>query len=241
MKPSSPVRLDKRLTECGYGSRSDCVRLIKRGLVTVNGMVVKKGNQKVANTDEVRVDGIPIETEPPVYLWHKPVGIHSTIGDPLGRMSISECQPSVLLPKYHPVGRLDADTSGLLLFSKVGALTQRLLHPKHKIPRRYHVCSDSCFTVEHQQRLETGVTTSLGVFSGQVVYFEHNELELVVTEGKHRMVRRMLANVERPVMALKRLSYGPFQLGTLPTGELRIPTVEETQEARRLGLPGFGT
>ena len=239
MKLSAPVRLDKRLTECGYGSRSDCVRLIKRGLVTVNGTVVKKGNQKVTDSDEVCVDGIPVETEPPVYLWHKPVGVHSTVGDPLGRMSISECEPSVLLPRYHPVGRLDADTSGLLLFSQVGALTQRLLHPKHEIPRRYQVCSESDFTVDHQQRLEAGVSTSLGVFSGQVVHFENNELELVVTEGKHRMVRRMLANIERPVVALKRLSYGPFNLGALSSGELRTPSVDEVQEARRLGLPGF--
>ena len=239
MKRFPAVRLDKRLTECGYGSRSDCVRLLKRGLVTVNGSVVKKGNQKVTSTDLVCVDGIPVQSEPPVYLWHKPVGVHSTVGDPLGRLSISECEPNVLLPRYHPVGRLDADTSGLLLFSQVGALTQRLLHPKHEIPRRYRVCSEAVFTVDHQQRLEAGVTTSLGVFSGKVVSLENNELELIVTEGKHRMVRRMLANVERPVVALVRLSYGPFELGALSPGELRTPTLEETQEAKRLGLPGF--
>ena len=185
------------------------------------------------------MDGVVTVPEPPVYLWHKPVGVHSTIGDPLGRLSISECEPNTLLPRYHPVGRLDADTSGLLLFSKLGSLTQRLLHPKHEIPRRYCATSGLAFTDAQRAAIESGVETSLGIFSGQVIRLEDNTVELVVTEGKHRMVRRMLANVQRPVETLTRLEYGPFLLGDLPLGELRPPTETEWAGAQAMGLPGF--
>ena len=223
-KVSSTVRLDRYLTQCGYGTRNEATKLIKRGHVTVNGESIRKGNLKVQDTDEIKVDGILVVEEPPVYLWHKPVGVQSTIGDPMGRLSISECAPRDILPRYHPVGRLDADTSGLLLFSKLGALTQRLLHPKHEIPRRYRATSTDDFTPGQRTRLENGVETSLGTFSGQVM---------------HSMVRRMLANVERPVETLKRLEYGPFKLASLPEDELRAPDPIEWQRAIEMALPGF--
>ena len=232
-------RLDKYLSNCGYGTRSQTTRLIKKGIVTVNGERVQKASHKVHSDDEVRVDEVVAVAEPPVFLWHKPVGVHSTIGDPLGRLSITECEPNVLLPRYHPVGRLDADTSGLLLFSKLGALTQRLLHPKHEIPRRYCATSVLSFTDVQRAAIESGVETSLGVFSGRVTRLEGKTVELIVTEGKHRMVRRMLANVQRPVETLTRLEYGPFSLGELPLGELRPPTDTEWMVAQTMGLPGF--
>ena len=232
-------RLDKYLTDCGYGTRSQTTRLVKKGLVTVNGDEVRKASHKVHPEDEVRVDKMVAVPDPPVFLWHKPVGVHSTIGDPLGRLSIAECEPNALLPRYHPVGRLDADTSGLLLFSKLGALTQRLLHPKHEIPRRYCATSALSFTDVQRAAIESGVETSLGVFSGHVARLEDKTVELIVTEGKHRMVRRMLANVQRPVETLIRLEYGPFSLGELPLGELRPPTNAEWMAAQAMGLPGF--
>ena len=230
-------RLDKYLADCGYGTRSQTTRLLKKGIVTVNGEVIRKASHKVSTSDKVHVDGVPTVTEPPIYLWHKPVGVQSTVGDPLGRLSIAECEPATLLPKYHPVGRLDADTSGLLLFSKHGHLTQRLLHPKHEIPRRYRATSNETFTETERDAIERGVQTSLGVFSGQVVHFDGSTIELVVKEGKHRMVRRMLANVNRPVETLLRLEYGPFHLGDLAVGEMRAPTNDELEMAVRLGLP----
>ena len=237
-KPATS-RLDKHLADCGYGTRSQTTRLIKKGVVTVNGDEIRKASHKVLTTDDIRVDGVLAVPEPPVYLWHKPVGVHSTVGDPLGRVSIAECEPNSLLPRYHPVGRLDADTSGLLLFSKLGALTQRLLHPKHEIPRKYCATSEQAFTDAQREAIERGVETSLGVFSGQVVRLEDKTVELIVTEGKHRMVRRMLANVERPVETLTRLEYGPFMLGDLQLGELRTPTEAEWAKAQAMRLPGF--
>ena len=236
---AKPIRLDRHLTESGYGTRNEVTKLIKRGHVNVNQDTIRKGSHKVTLTDTVEVDGVLVVKAPPVYLWHKPVGVQSTIGDPMGRLSIAECGAKHLLPRYHPVGRLDADTSGLLLFSKLGHLTQRLLHPKHAIPRRYRATASQDFTIEHQLALERGVETSLGTFQGSVVQMKQSEIELVVTEGKHRMVRRMLANVQQPVETLQRLEYGPFKLGDLGEDELRPPSETEWAAALAMSLPGF--
>ena len=147
--------------------------------------------------------------------------------------------PPDILNRFHPVGRLDADTSGLLLFSRIGALTQRLLHPKHQLPRRYVATCENTFSNEHISALRKGVSTSLGTFSADVTSIHQNHIELSVTEGKYRMVRRMLANIGQPVLTLQRIEYGPFVLSTLELEEFRSPTRDEFNAATALGLPGF--
>ncbi|MGB0647077.1 MAG: pseudouridine synthase [Bradymonadia bacterium] len=233
------IRLDRFLSNCGHGSRSQVTTLIKRGYVTIDGFVSRSGSTRISSTSTICIDGIEVTESPPVMLWHKPVGIQCTQGDPLGRPSLLEVIPPDILTRFHPVGRLDADTSGLLLFSRIGALTQRLLHPKHQLSRRYIATCENAFSNEHVSALTTGVSTSLGTFSAKVASFDNNRIELSVTEGKYRMVRRMLANVGQPVLTLQRIEYGPFALANLPLEEFRSPTNDEFEAAIALGLPGF--
>jgi pseudouridine synthase len=157
----------------------------------------------------------------------------------MGRLSLVDLVPDDILSRYHPVGRLDADTSGLLLFSRIGPLTQRLLHPKHGLPRSYLATCESPFTPEHVSALELGVETSLGTFSATVTHTDGHEIELAVTEGKYRMVRRMLANVGQPVVTLTRVKYGPFTLDEMSLETFRDPSKVEWHAAAELELPGF--
>ena len=233
------VRVDRYLANAGYGTRTEVTRLIKRGLVTVDGIQIRSTSTRISGQSIVEVDGIAVIEDPAVLIWHKPVGIQCTVGDPLGRPSLVECAPADYLDRYHPVGRLDADTSGILILSRFGDLTQRLLHPKHKVPRCYRATAQSTFSNDHAMQLESGVETSIGIFRAVVQRIEDNEIELIVTEGKHRMVRRMLANIGQPVETLQRINYGPFILGDLETDEVRAPSTQETEGARLLSLPGF--
>lgn len=128
----------------------------------------------------------------------------------------------------HPVGRLDAETTGLLLFSRDGQLTQRLLHPRRGVPRRY-VAGVETLPPDLHERLTTGVGTSDGTFTAEDICISDHDVTLTVREGKHRMVRRMLANAGAPVLTLHRVSYGAVQLAPLAEGEARALTPAEVQ------------
>lgn len=164
---------------------------------------------------------------PRLALFHKPLGVHSTLRDPQGRPSLATAASELVQLGLHPVGRLDAETDGLLLFSSDGALTQWLLHPKRAVEREYQATVAPEPDETLAERLAAGIRTSDGIFCARVLSQEGATVTLVVTEGKHRMVRRMLANAGHPVLALRRLRYGPFVLGALPAGAWRKATEEE--------------
>lgn len=164
---------------------------------------------------------------PRVALLHKPLGVHSTVGDPYGRPNLATAARDLIAMGLHPVGRLDAETDGLLLFSSEGALTQHLLHPKRAIPRTYLAATDPPPSESLPERLAAGIRTAEGTFRAEVLAIEGDTVTLTVREGKHRMVRRMLANAGHPVIALRRLRFGPFVLGDLAAGAWRPATEEE--------------
>ncbi len=209
------MRLDKLLAERGMGSRKDARRLVKRGLVVVDGEVAKKVSDHVDPTAVVTVNGQPLEALARVLLYHKPVGRVSSMDDDWGRGDLSSVLPPEWAGQYHPVGRLDADTSGLLLFSRDGTLTHRLLHPKFGMEREYVAVVEDEVLPDLADLLEAGVETAEGIFCARLVHAEGRTLRLVVKEGKHRMVRRMLNNAGYPVLELHRVRYGPFELGDL--------------------------
>lgn len=213
-----PSRLDKLLVARGVCSRKDARRLCKRGQVTVDGAVVKDFSAKVDEAADLRLDGVPVLPLPLLYKWHKPEGVLTSMGDPMGRLSLAEAGPE-LPPGYHPVGRLDADTTGLLLFSRDGTLTQRLLHPRRAVPRTYLAEVEGLPDEALVAALTAGVETAAGTFTAQVARIEGALVELTVTEGKHRMVRRMLNNAGFPVAHLQRLRYGAVELADLGVGE----------------------
>ncbi len=225
-------RLEKRLVDLGVLPRKRAASLIKAGRVTVDGEVVRKPATKVSDDVVLHLDGEPLVLPAVLLAYHKPVGVLSTHGDDWGRENLDTVLPPELKEQgYHAVGRLDRDTGGLLLLSRDGALTQRLLHPRRAVPRSYLCTVDGEVPDGLAEALAEGIATSEGVFSATVESVEGRRVVLTVTEGKYRMVRRIMANAGAPLQALHRLSYGAVHLGDLPEGHLR-----EVDDAERAAL-----
>ncbi len=221
------VRLDKLVSERTGLARSQAQKLVRWGRVAVGGAEVRDPAAKVAEDATLVVDGDTYEAPPAILVHHKPVDVHSTMDDPWGRANLSDVVPEVWRDLFHPVGRLDADTSGLLLFSADGGFTQWMLHPRRAIEREYVATVEGAPGQALIDALAAGVATEEGTFTARVVDVDGPHVRLVVTEGKHRMVRRMLANAGHPVAALRRERFGGFRLGDLAEGEIRPATAEE--------------
>ena len=230
LSTSSSVRLDKFLNDASVAaSRAACGKLVKQGRVAVDGIIAKRAAAKVPADARVTVDDVLVEPLPLLWAYHKPVGVHSTLRDDRGRPDLAAVAPR----KAHPVGRLDADTSGLLLFSSDGALTHKLLSPRAAVEKEYVATCEVAAGADAalarapeaflRDRLAAGVQTTLGVHVGDVLEArvaddDRVTVRLVVREGKHRMVRRMLANVGAPVVGLRRERFGDALLGELAEG-----------------------
>lgn len=228
------IRIDRLLADRGVGTRNQVKALMRRRRVQLDGVVVRDPSLKVEEDAVPWVDGEPLPPPPPVVVFHKPAGVLSTTDDPWGRATLATVLPAVLRSGYHPVGRLDQETTGLLLFSRDGQLTQRMLHPKRAAEREYVAEVVTAPKPELAEVLAAGVQTAEGQVSAQVVSIEGKQVRLIVLEGRHRMVRRMLNNAGYPVLALHRLRFGPFELGDLAVGEARPATEEEVASARGL-------
>ena len=157
------IRIDRIFVARGLGTRRDIHRMIKAGRVHVNGVVVRKKDSKFPPDITIEFDGEPILSLPIVIVWHKPLDVVSTLRDPLGRRDLSSVLPIDWRQQFHPVGRLDQETTGLLLFSRSGQLTQWLLHPRRgiegAIELRWRYTDPSLV-----DKLAQGVETSLGTF-----------------------------------------------------------------------------
>lgn len=225
------MRLEKDLARRSGISRKQARTWIRRGHVTVDGAVVRDPAHRVGERVDLTLDGRPLSLPPVAAAFHKPVGVQCTVGDPLGRRSLQEEAAELLTFGLHPVGRLDADSEGLLLFLADGQTTQRLLHPKRGVPKRYEAWVDGRIPDDLAERLDAGVATADGVFRAELNAVEPTDgggmVTLSVTEGKYRMVRRILANVDLPVKRLVRRAFGPVELGELPAGSWRELTGEE--------------
>ena len=229
MTTGGGVRLDRWLAQAGVGSRAESSKRVRRGEVTVDGETVTAPERRIEATARVAVGGLAVEPLPDVLVYHKPVGLLVTMDDPWGRATIASVLGPRLAPNLHPVGRLDADTSGLLLFVSDGQLTQRLLHPRRGVEKEYLAEVSGEPPSDLAERLAAGVPTAEGTHMARLVSSEGPKVRLVVTEGKHRMVRRMLANLGLPVTRLHRLRLGQVELGDLAEGALRPPTEQERQ------------
>ncbi|MCA9525225.1 MAG: rRNA pseudouridine synthase [Myxococcales bacterium] len=212
-------RLDRLLCDRGIEPRKEAHWLIKKRKVMVNGELVTRHETLVPADAEITIDGVPLEPLPLVLAWHKPAGVVCTLKDPWGRQSLAGVLPEQWRTRFHPIGRLDAETTGLLLFTREGALTQRLLHPRRAVPREYEATVARPVEPALVGILAAGVETAEGTFTAEVLALDGLTVQLVVREGRHRMVRRMLHNAGWSVVQLKRLAFGPVRLGDLPEGE----------------------
>lgn len=230
-------RLDWILSHRGLGTRRDVQKMIRNGLVSVSGQTLTDPKRRIAISSHITVDSIEVAPLPLLFVWHKPLNVVSTMRDPYGRADLSGVMPDNIRSEYHPVGRLDRDTSGLLLFSRCGVLTQYSLHPKNEVDRRYIATVEGEPDDSLRSRLRDGIETTLGTFPAQIEKTDGSAITLTVNEGKHRMVRRILANAGYPVRALHRTQYGPLKLLDLPLDQIRPATSAEMDTLKSMGAP----
>ncbi len=229
------VRLHKLLARSGVASRRTCEELMLEGEVTVDGEVVTRLGTKVDPlTAVIRVSGQRLPpVSPHVYLvLYKPTGVVSTMSDPHGRPTISDLVADRPERLFH-VGRLDTDTAGLLLLTNDGEFAQRMAHPSYEVDKTYVAEVDGRVSKTTVEQLLAGVelddgpvTVSAARVVGQGVQ-DRSIIELVIHEGRNRIVRRLLDHLGHPVRKLTRIAIGPVQLTGLKPGELRDLTNDE--------------
>jgi 16S rRNA pseudouridine516 synthase len=233
------IRLDRFLSSAGYGTRSEVKKTIREGRVRVNGKLVRDPSFHVdPENDDVTVDGELVFYERDYYLvLNKPKGYITSTKD--RELTVMELVSDV--PRFEnlfPVGRLDKDAEGLLIMTTDGKLAHRLTHPKWKVPRVYRVKLKGKITEEDVEPLRKGI--DLGDFKALpakvriISSGDESEVEVEVCEGKYRQVKRMFEKIGFKVLELKRIKYGPVELGELPVGEYRNLTEEEVAELKRL-------
>jgi 23S rRNA pseudouridine2605 synthase len=240
-----PQRVQKLLAAAGYGSRRHCEQLIAAGRVAVDGRVVQLGARADPIHQTVTVDGIRVQTNPDLvyFLLNKPRGVITTLEDPQGRPTVADYVSSP--QRVFPVGRLDADTEGLLLLTNDGPLAQRLTHPRYGISKTYVARVRGAVRRSALRRLTDGVELDDGPAVARSVRTlasarDETLLEIVLTGGRNRQVRRMLAAVGLTLERLARVQVGPLTLGDMGQGRVRPLTSKEVQNlyaAVSLGAP----
>ena len=236
------MRLAKYLARAGVASRRASERLIAEGRVTVNGSPALHPARAVGEEDLVELDGQPVGPGPQervVYALNKPAGVVSTAADTHGRPTVVELVDGGGRRLY-PVGRLDADSTGLILLTDDGELANRLTHPRYEVPKRYRVRvaggtpdGEALAALRAGPELEDGPTAPAEVeLAGEAT------LEITIREGRKRQVRRMCEAVGHPVQELCRVAFGPLELGDLPPGASR--RLGDEALARLRSAPGAG-
>ncbi|WP_047985409.1 pseudouridine synthase [Ornithinibacillus californiensis] len=234
-------RLQKVIAQSGVTSRRKAEKLILEGKVKVNNKVVKELGTKVSPDDKIEVEGIPLEKEIPVYyLLYKPRGVISSVKDEKGRKVVTDFFPDVE-ERIYPVGRLDYDTSGILLLSNDGEFANKIMHPKFGVEKVYVAKIKGIPSKIELAQLRKGVRDKGEVLKAiryRVISTDKKKnvsvLELTLREGKNRHVRRMMEQLGYPVLKLKRERYGLLTLDGLRIGEYRKLNPKEVKQMLNL-------
>jgi len=227
-------RLDKFLVSCGIGSRSQVKDILKTGAVTVNGVPERDGARKIdPDVQEVLYAGQPLQGKRRVVaMLHKPAGFVTATEDKRERTVMELLPPELLRQELKPVGRLDKETEGLLLFTNDGDLLHRLISPKKEVPKVYYARHEGQATQEDVQAFADGLVLRDGTqcLSATLQPMGAGESRITVCEGKYHQVRRMMASRGMPVVYLKREQEGSLTLGDLPLSKVRELTAQEIAE-----------
>jgi 23S rRNA pseudouridine2605 synthase len=229
-----PERLQKALARAGLGSRRVAEALIGAGRVRVNGEVARLGDRADPGTDRIEVDGVVVGVRPGLvhYLLNKPAGVVTTASDPQGRPTVVGLVPAE--PRVFPVGRLDAETEGLLLLTNDGELAHRLTHPSFGVEKEYLAEVDGRPTRGALRRLREGVDLEDGrTAPARASLVGDRLLRITVHEGRKRQVRRMCDAVGLPVRRLVRVRIGPITDRRLAPGEWRALEQDEVRALER--------
>ena len=230
------MRLAKFLAHGGVASRRRAEVIIAAGRVSVGGRVVTDPALDVGEGDDVRVDGSPVGAESrEVWAVNKPAGVVSTAREPGSRPAVVSLVDSK--GRLYPVGRLDADSTGLLLLTNDGELANRLTHPRYEVPKAYRVQLGRPPSDGDLRRLSRGVELEDGPTApAEARRLGKREVEIVLREGRNRQVRRMAEAIGNEVVALRRVRFGPVELGSLAEGEARLLSSDEVEALRQAGL-----
>jgi pseudouridine synthase len=228
--------LERVLSKAGLGSRTEARSWIGGGRVRVNGKVQQNPDHWVdLERDKVTFDGKPVRASERIYiLLYKPAGYVTTRKDPEGRATVYDLIRDAGA-WVAPVGRLDLETSGLLILTNDTHFAERMTNPEYKVPKTYQVKAAHLLTDEQLERLRRGVELSDGPTRPAVVTRlrdtgRHTHLEITITEGRNRQVRRMLEAVDSKVLKLVRTSIGPIRIGSLEIGKWRMLTPAELEK-----------
>jgi len=231
------MRLDKYLSEAGIGSRSEVKKIISKGHVTINDLLVKDSKINILESDVIKVLGNIVTYEKFVYyMLNKPKGVVSASKDEVNqttRQLITDYKKDDLFN----VGRLDKDTEGILLLTNDGLLSHQLLSPKYHVEKTYHVEFRGDFLKTYCSSFETGIILNDGTVCkpAKISLINDHQALLTISEGKYHQVKRMFGSLNMGVTGLKRVSFGPLKLdSSLASGEYRKLTPSEIQKLRML-------
>jgi len=233
------IRLNRYLANAGICSRREADVLIATGVVTVNGKIITEMGYKVNPTDVVTYGGVPIKNETKKYLLlNKPKDYITTMDDPEERKTVMELIRKACKERLYPVGRLDRNTTGVLLFTNDGDLTAKLTHPKFEVRKVYHVSLNKKMTTEDYRLLSEGVELSDGFIKPDAVEFVGDgkfELGVEIHSGKNRIVRRMFEQLGYEVVKLDRVAFAGLTKKDLPRSKYRFLTEKEVSFLKMLG------
>lgn len=230
-------RLQKYLSACGVASRRKSEELILAGKVKVNGKIVKELGIKVSDNDDIEVNGVFVKKEEKeYYILNKPEKVICSVSDDKGRMTVIDFIDTK--EKIFPVGRLDYDTTGLLLLTNDGEITNKLTHPSGTIEKTYYVKADGIMNIDEIKQLEKGILLD-GVMTKKAKAKlrkidkrnRKSYVEITITEGRNHQVKNMFAALNHKVLKLKRIRYAFFDLEelNLSLGESRKLTIKEVK------------
>jgi len=227
------MRINKYLANCGVAGRRACDKIIEEGRVKINGKICKLGDEVNENSDTVLVDGqkVSLKSKHQYYLMNKPKGYVCTVSDDRGRKTVMDLLPDGV-GRIYPVGRLDYDTEGMLILTDDGDLAFRLTHPKNEIPKTYLVRVEGAVSELELNKLRAGVILDgkkTNKCTAHIIETDKKftKINITITEGRNRQVRRMFESINKNVDFLKRIKVGDLGLGSLERGKVRKLTAEE--------------
>lgn len=238
------MRLAKYLAQTGIASRRHAEEYIAEGRIRLNGTVVTEMSTLVdPQTDRIEFDGRPVQVETPIYiLLHKPPGYITSSSDPQGRATVLELMEDVK-QRIYPVGRLDYDTSGLLLLTNDGEFTNLMIHPRYKIEKEYQACVSGRINDQELQILRQGVVLEDGMTAPAQVRLisrdaQASVIRITIHEGRNRQIKRMCAAIGHPLLRLSRIGLGFLSLEELGSGQYRNLHLDEVERLKGLALYG---
>ena len=235
--PTVPMRLNKFLANAGVCSRRDADKYIEAGVVSVNGTVVTELGAKVLRTDEIRFHENLVKLEKKVYvLLNKPKGYVTTSEDPQNRKTVMDLVQNACPERIYPVGRLDRNTTGVLLLTNDGEMASKLTHPKFLKKKIYHVTTDHSVSAADIQRIAEGITLDDGLIKADAIEYAHatdkKQVGIEIHSGKNRIVRRIFENLGYHVTKLDRVYFAGLTKKNVRRGDWRYLTEKEVQMLR---------